>query len=202
MVKSILLLCIAIPFSLSSCAGVKGKKTNAAKAVSKKDKKEEVIKEPEPILFEWNGEEATGPATVKISLAEQKARIYKKGQEVGWTYVATGVEGHRTPTGSFRILEKKEDKYSNLWGVVVDANGDTVVSDARNGTSRVPGGGRFVGASMPNWMRLTSSGIGMHGGPIPNPGSPASHGCIRLPYEMAQHMFAALPSGTPVTITN
>lgn len=153
-------------------------------------------------LYEWNGEGVSGPARVTIDLGEQKARIYKGGQEVGWTYVATGVDGRRTPSGNFNITEKIVDKRSNLWGVMVDANGDTVNSNAQNGVSAVPEGGHFVGARMPHWMRLTSGGIGMHGGPIPHPGSPASHGCIRLPYDMATYMYEALPEGTPVRIVD
>jgi hypothetical protein len=151
-------------------------------------------------LYEWNGDKVPGAPSVRISLAEQKARIYKEGQEVGWTYVATGTAAHRTPTGTFHISDKQAVKRSNLWGKVVNKNGAVVSSNARNGRAKIPAGGRFVGASMPNWMRLTSGGIGMHGGPIPNPGSPASHGCIRLPYAMAQHLFADLPTGTRVTI--
>jgi lipoprotein-anchoring transpeptidase ErfK/SrfK len=200
MFKIISMLSLAIALGLSSCSAIKNRQEDIAK--NEKEEKEEVVKKAEPVLFEWNGDNVPGTATVRISLAEQKARIYKANQEVGWTYVATGVSGHRTPTGSFHILEKKADKRSNLWGVVVDADGDTIISNARNGRTRVPSGGNFVGASMPNWMRLTSSGIGMHGGLIPNPGSPASHGCVRLPYAMARHLFAALPAGTPVTITN
>jgi lipoprotein-anchoring transpeptidase ErfK/SrfK len=155
----------------------------------------------EPILFEWDGDRIPGAPSVRINLTEQKARIYKSGQQVGWTYVASGTSGHSTPTGKFSIMEKKADKASNLWGVAVDASGNTVNWNARNGSSRIPSGGRFIGAPMPHWMRLTSSGIGMHGGPIPNPGSPASHGCIRLPYAMAQHLYHALPEGTPVTVS-
>ena len=152
-------------------------------------------------LFEWNGSGVPGPARVTIDLGEQKAHIYKGGQQVGWTYVATGVEDHPTPTGHFSIMEKIADKRSNLWGIMVDANGDTVNGNAHNGVSSVPNGGHFVGAPMPHWMRLTGSGIGMHGGPIPHPGSPASHGCVRLPYDMATYLYESLPEGTPVTIT-
>ena len=47
---------------------------------------------------------------------------------------------------------------------------------------------------------LTGYGIGMHAGAIPNPGSPASHGCIRLPYDMAQTIYQNAPVGTRVTI--
>jgi lipoprotein-anchoring transpeptidase ErfK/SrfK len=53
---------------------------------------------------------------------------------------------------------------------------------------------------MPNWMRLTGYGIGMHAGIIPNPGSPASHGCIRLPQYMSERLFENAVEGTPVTI--
>ena len=53
---------------------------------------------------------------------------------------------------------------------------------------------------MPYWMRLTSYGIGMHVGAIPNPGSPASHGCIRMPEATARLVFASSRIGTPVKI--
>lgn len=54
---------------------------------------------------------------------------------------------------------------------------------------------------MPYWMRLTSYGVGMHAGDIPDPGLPASHGCIRLPKEMAQKLFEVVSVGTNVTIS-
>lgn len=153
-------------------------------------------------LYDWRGGGVPGPSFVRIALSEQKARIYRQDQEVGWTYVATGKSGYGTPRGSYRILEKTAVKRSNVWGAIVDAGGSTIDGDARSGREAVPAGGSFVGASMPNWMRLTGSGIGMHGGPIPNPGRPASHGCIRLPYAMARILFQELPVGTPVTITD
>jgi lipoprotein-anchoring transpeptidase ErfK/SrfK len=65
---------------------------------------------------------------------------------------------------------------------------------------RVPSGGSFVGAKMPYWMRLTGNGVGMHAGYIPNPGSPASHGCVRMPYDMVTKLYSIAPVGTPVTI--
>jgi lipoprotein-anchoring transpeptidase ErfK/SrfK len=163
----------------------------------------ETIAKAEPVapkLFSWDGPSIQGKAKVNIDLGEQKARIYDNGQEVAWTYVATGVEEHPTPRGTFRITEKKADKHSNIWGIVEDANGDTINWNAHSQRSSIPSGGRFVGAPMPHWMRLTDTGIGMHAGPIPDPGSPASHGCIRLPSEMASRMFEELPAGTPVTI--
>lgn len=160
------------------------------------------VKAAEPVLFEWTGPSVQGKPKVRIDLGEQKARIFDGTQEIAWTYVATGVEDHPTPRGNFVISEKKADKKSNTWGIIEDAEGDTVNWNAHSQRSRIPKGGRFVGAPMPHWMRLTSSGIGMHAGLIPEPGSPASHGCIRLPSEMAARMFDELPSGTPVTIVD
>ena len=174
--------------SLASCAYPRGK--------------EEIKPALPPPLFSWDGPGISGSAKVVIDLGEQKARIYDNGTEVAWTYVATGTDNHPTPTGRFSIMEKKVAKKSNTWGIIVDGDGDTINSNGNSGTSHIPEGGRFVGAPMPNWMRLTSGGVGMHGGPIPHPGSPASHGCIRLPYAMAEKMYEELPSGTPVTIIN
>jgi lipoprotein-anchoring transpeptidase ErfK/SrfK len=155
---------------------------------------------PERPLFEWNGAETAGPISITISLAEQKAKIYRSSKEVGWTYVATGRSGYPSPRGSFSILEKQAVKSSNKYGSVVNSSGNIVKSNATAGVHAVPAGGRFVGAPMPYWMRLTSYGVGMHAGPIPNPGSPASHGCIRLPPEMAETLFPVVEVGTPVTI--
>lgn len=151
-------------------------------------------------LYVWHGEGQPGPLNVNIDLSEQKAYLFKNGQSVGWTYVATGRSGFNTPTGTFRILEKIVNKRSNRYGSVVDANGDVINGNATAGVSRVPAGGRFVGAPMPYWMRLTGYGVGMHAGPIPRPGSPASHGCIRLPKQMAETIFENAAVGTRVTI--
>jgi len=150
-------------------------------------------------LYVWHGSGQPGPVRVTIDLSEQKAYIFRNSENVGWSYVATGRSGHRTPTGSFVISEKVVNKRSNKYGSIVDANGNVIRSNATAGVHSAAGG-RFQGAKMPYWMRLTGDGVGMHAGPIPNPGSPASHGCIRLPYAMAQQIYEVAPSGTRVTI--
>ncbi len=151
-------------------------------------------------LYVWHGAREPGPLTVNISLSQQKAYIFKSGQNVGWTYVATGRSGYSTPTGSFRITEKIANKRSNRYGKIVDRHGNVVNSNAKAGVSRIPPGGRFVGASMPYWMRITGYGVGLHAGPIPHPGAPASHGCIRLPRDMAATIFDHASVGSRVTI--
>ena len=114
--------------------------------------------------------------------------------------VATGRAGFSTPAGDYKIVEKVVDKHSTLYGKTVDADGDTVNSNADVRKDFPPPGGKFLFAPMPYWMRLTWDGVGMHAGPIPRPGTPASHGCIRLPDEMAQKLFALVKIGTPVEI--
>lgn len=173
--------------------------------------RQEVIRKPiliQPIssasspLYVWHGAGQLGPVRVTIDLSEQKAYIFRNSQNVAWTYVATGRSGFKTPTGTFRISEKVVNKRSNRYGRIIDSNGNTVHSDAQIGVHRIPSGGRFVGASMPYWMRLTGNGVGMHAGRIPHPGSPASHGCVRLPYDMAATIYALAPTGTQVTIVH
>jgi lipoprotein-anchoring transpeptidase ErfK/SrfK len=51
---------------------------------------------------------------------------------------------------------------------------------------------------MPNFMRITQGGVGMHAGYIP--GYPASHGCIRMPEKMSRIFFENLSIGTPVIV--
>ena len=61
-----------------------------------------------------------------------------------------------------------------------------------------PSGTRYVGAPMKWFMRLTNGGVGMHVGILP--GYPASHGCIRLPSNIAPLIYAKVKTGTPVVV--
>jgi hypothetical protein len=155
---------------------------------------------PEPVLYGWHDDGGPGKVTVRISLPDQIAEYHRGGQPIGWSYVATGKEGHGTRAGTYRIMEKIEDKYSNKYGWIEDEFGNVVDGDAKVG-DRVPKGMRYVPAPMPFWMRLTSYGIGMHGGLIPEPGKPASHGCIRMPKDFVPLVYDVVDVGTPVTIT-
>ena len=51
---------------------------------------------------------------------------------------------------------------------------------------------------MPHMQRLTWSGIALHGGVLP--GYPASHGCIRMPYDFAERLFGATRLGMRVIV--
>lgn len=152
-------------------------------------------------LYQWYDDGGTGRVTIRISLSDQIAEFKRGGRDIGWCYVATGKEGHGTSPGSYSITEKIEDKYSNRYGWIEDEFGNVTDGDAKP-SDRVPAGMVYVPAPMPYWMRLTSYGIGMHGGLIPEPGKPASHGCIRLPKDFVPMLFEVVNVGTPVTITN
>jgi hypothetical protein len=154
---------------------------------------------PKP-LYEWRGDGIEGAKSVTVDIDQQKAFLYRDGQEVGWTTVATGIYSHPTPTGNFKVLEKTVSKRSNLWGKIYGSNGKITVKDAKTGRDAIPEGGRFEGASMPYWMRLTGDGIGMHQGPIPRPGRRASHGCIRVHSGFVKRLFDFVEIGTPVAV--
>ncbi len=53
-------------------------------------------------------------------------------------------------------------------------------------------------ARMPYFLRLSCGDFGLHAGNLP--GYPASHGCIRLPEDIARQLFASIPVGTLVEI--
>lgn len=151
-------------------------------------------------MYVWHDDAGPGRVSVRISLSDQIAEFERGGREIGWCYVATGKEGHGTASGNYSIMEKIEDKYSNRYGWIEDEFGNVTDGDAKP-SDRVPKGMVYVPAPMPFWMRLTSYGIGMHGGLIPEPGKPASHGCIRMPKEFAPILYDAVDIGTPVIIT-
>ncbi len=154
-------------------------------------------------MYQWNSEalaKTKGPVSIDIYLDQQKAYFHKGGKHIGWTYVATGLPGHETPTGKFKIMEKTADKVSNLYGRLVDFEGNIIQGDFNLSKETLPEGAQFRPARMPLYMRLHSDGTGMHVGPIPRPGKRASHGCIRMPRAMAENFFANVGIGTPVTI--
>lgn len=138
-----------------------------------------------------------GAAHIRIDLSDQMAYYYKGGRLVGMSPVSTGKPGHRTPTGTFRISEKKVNHRSNLYGHYVSPRGYVMRSNVDVRRDRRPPGAVFRGASMDFMMRVNGA-ITMHAGRVP--GWPDSHGCIRLPWHMAKIFFSNTPNGTQVKI--
>lgn len=145
----------------------------------------------------WDGEGMQGEPRVRINLTDQRAYFYKGGQLAGVSRISSGREGLDTVTGDFRIVEKQEHHESSLFGAYVAADGRVVQRDVDTRKDKRPEGTRYVGAPMPHWMRIVG-GTGMHAGSLP--GYPASHGCIRLPKEMAAVFYNAVSVGTSVSI--
>ena len=143
---------------------------------------------------------APSNAKIEIDLSDQKARVYKalgsKKQLVIETQVSTGKSGYSTPTGTYRIQEKRREKRSTLYGSWVNSSG-SIVRSSGEAWNRPAGGARFIGAEMPYWMRVNGS-IGMHVGDVPN--FPASHGCIRVPVSVQPLIFSKVGLGTEVKI--
>jgi hypothetical protein len=123
--------------------------------------------------YVWRPEVSpAGPVVIIVSLAEQRMYVYRNGVRIGQSTVSTGKKGHATPTGTFTILQKKVRHESNI----------------------------YKGARMPHMQRLTWTGIAMHAGHLP--GYPASHGCVRLPIDFAEKLYAVTRNGTSVIITD
>jgi len=154
---------------------------------------------PRDTVSYWDGDQASGSPSIKISLGEQRAYFYKGGILVGVSQLSTGREGLNTPIGIFKITQKDKDHVSSLFGDYVDASGKVVVPNVDIKKDPKPPGTHFQGTPMPYFMRIVS-GTGLHAGYLP--GYPASHGCIRMPEFMAEDFFRSVSVGTPVTITN
>lgn len=132
-----------------------------------------------------------------VSLPIQRAFLMK-GDEVVIDYpVSSGKEEKPTPPGNYKILEKLSDKASNTYGKVYDAEGNLAEGET---PAAVPEGGKFVGAPMPFWMRLTWDGVGHHIGVIPRSRNPVSHACIRGPRAVMPIVYGKVKIGTPVSV--
>jgi hypothetical protein len=108
---------------------------------------------------------------IVVSIPSQRLYVFKDGAEWGSTTVSTGKRGYGTPAGTFTILQKHVKHRSRTYG----------------------------NAPMPYMQRLTWRGVALHAGRVT--GAPASHGCIRLPWQFAKELYALTnPASTSVVI--
>ncbi|HYG30291.1 MAG TPA: L,D-transpeptidase family protein [Allosphingosinicella sp.] len=113
----------------------------------------------------------TGAVRILVSLPQQRLWVFRGRELIATSPVSTGKRGHETPTGSFPILQKRIEHYSNI----------------------------YDNAPMPYMQRLTHYGIALHGGRVP--GYPASHGCIRLPHAFARRLYRLTDFNSRVIVT-
>jgi lipoprotein-anchoring transpeptidase ErfK/SrfK len=145
----------------------------------------------------WDDTGSGGKQRIVIDLEQQRAYFYRGHTIVGRSVVSTGREGYDTPPGDFRITQKDPAHVSSIYGDYVDRSGQVVLQNVDLSKDRRPRGTVFRGAPMPYFLRI-HGGIGMHAGYLP--GYPASHGCIRLPKQMAAHFFQNATICTQVAI--
>jgi lipoprotein-anchoring transpeptidase ErfK/SrfK len=140
-------------------------------------------------------------STVVVSLGQQRAFLKIRGTDDVYidTPISSGKRSGMTPTGDFTVLEKDADHRSSIYGDYVDRrSGRTVRSGISLKVDSAPAGTKYVGAPMKFFCRVTWQGVGMHVGILP--GYPASHGCIRLPADIAPLIYQKVKIGTPVSI--
>jgi lipoprotein-anchoring transpeptidase ErfK/SrfK len=116
------------------------------------------------------GRVAGPPVIAVVALKEQRVTVYDANRPILRAPISSGRTDYETPVGVFSVLQKEAEHYSN----------------------------RYDDASMPFMERITWSGIALHAGALP--GNPASHGCIRLPYEFAERLFGLTKLGMRVVI--
>ena len=141
----------------------------------------------------------TGPRCIVVDTHRQQVDYFIGETQVGFSTCSTGTMGRSTPRGTYKVLEKDADHVSSTYGSIVDRDGNVLVASysQKNGGS-IPPGGIYRGAPMNHAMQLTTWGIWMHEGDVT--GAPESHGCIRLPAEMAKVFFENTPIGTTVIV--
>ena len=111
-----------------------------------------------------------GDAKVVIDLLTQRFYVYRGEELVGMSTISSGKKGRETPLGFWAVMNKKVKGYSR----------------------------KYDNAPMPFMQMYDAKGIAFHAGP--NPGYPASHGCVRLPLKFAERLYGLTQMGTKVVI--
>ena len=184
---------------------VLGAQQQAARPDKKQKPATELIKKQAPpkVIPRVLDQATRDNLSVYVSLGKQRAFL-KVGDEVGIdTPISTGKCAGMTPKGNFMVVQKDPDHRSSLYGAFVNKNDIIVRAGVSTKIDSAPSGTHFKGASMKWFMRFgetlsSQRAEGMHVGILP--GYPASHGCVRLPEQIAKLMYEKVSVGTPVTI--
>ncbi len=111
-----------------------------------------------------------GPLLITVDLAAQTLSVFRGGHEIGTAAILFGADDKPTPLGTFPITQKDADHVSNLYG-----------------------------SPMPYMLRLTNTGISIHGTSVAD--GYMTHGCIGVPTPFAEKLFAAVKLGDKVVVT-
>ena len=128
-----------------------------------------------PIKYgEWHWDDKgvpAGPLVITVDLDARVLSVFRGGYEIGATAVLLGFGDTPTPLGVFPVKWKDADHYSST----------------------------YDNAPMPFTMNLTPDGVAIHGTRVEK--GYASHGCVGVPNDFAQKIFAITPVETKVYIT-
>jgi len=126
----------------------------------------------QPGQFVWDdeGAPAAGPTIVVVNIRARVLSVYRAGVEIGRSSLIYGADNKPTPLGTFPILEKDADHWSNLYD-----------------------------APMPHMLRLTWDGVAVHGSPTLEEAL-ATRGCVGLPTAFAELLYGAVRVGDRVVI--
>lgn len=120
--------------------------------------------------------------SIEVDLSQQRVYMRENGEVVNSYAVSTGVAGHRTITGTFRIVSKLTSQ--NM------GNPDT---------KKYP---YYYTKNVP-WVMYFNGDQALHGAYWHNNfGRTMSHGCVNLPVNVAKKMFEWASVGTPVWVHN
>ena len=124
---------------------------------------------------EWFWDESRAPSkgklVITVDLDARVISVFRDGHEIGTAVALLGTTSHPTPVGTFPILTKEKDNVSE----------------------------KYDNAPMPWTLRMTWDGIAIHGSPVLN--GYASHGCVGVPDEFAEKLFAIAKRGDKVIVT-
>jgi len=132
-----------------------------------------------PIAAAEAPEQIGGPKQIEISLSEQRLRAYEGQRLVLDTAISSGSASYPTPTGAFSIRSKETMHWSTQY------------------PSWMPYAMRVVNGIFIHEIPIGEDGQRIGASEI---GTPASHGCIRVPQGAAQQLFSWAEIGTPVLI--
>jgi len=111
-----------------------------------------------------------GETKVVIDTLTQLFYVYRGDKLIAVSTISSGKKGKETPLGFWSVMNKKVKGFSR----------------------------KYDNAPMPYMQMYDSAGIAFHAGP--NPGYPASHGCVRLPLKFAEKLYGLTKIGTKVII--
>jgi lipoprotein-anchoring transpeptidase ErfK/SrfK len=128
--------------------------------------------------------------TIVVDVSGNTLQLYDGLKVVKEFRVATGTPGFATPTGTFEIIDKKENP---TW-----YNPDPTGWGASLPASIGPGPGNPLGTRA---MYLNAPGIRIHGTwSSSSIGTAASHGCIRMLIADSESLYPLVPIGTTVIV--